>query len=208
MVDFSKKWIFRMTHIENIPHILGFGITHASSPNSNPDYKPIGDSTLISVRSSKMVPIKRKCLGDYTPFYFGHRTPMLYVLQKGYNLVNKVIPDDVVYLVSTVEKILALKIDFIFTNGHAVNGLTDFYPSSEIGNLNNIVDFHAAYVRDWNDTSDTDLKRRKEAELLVDGDIPVSVIVNYIVYNEAAKLNLLAKGIQEERVLIKGNYYF
>jgi len=38
MNDLSKTYLFRMTHIENIPHVLKFGITHASSINANPNF--------------------------------------------------------------------------------------------------------------------------------------------------------------------------
>ena len=31
----TKAYIFRMTHIENIPHIIENGITHKDSDNSN-----------------------------------------------------------------------------------------------------------------------------------------------------------------------------
>lgn len=197
-----------MTHIENIPHILKNGITHASSSNSNPYYKPIGDSTLISTRNEKIVPINRKVLGDYIPFYFGYRTPMLYVLQKGYNLVDKVKPEDIVYMYSSVQKIIDLQNEFIFTDGHAVNGLTEFFSPSQISDLNEIVDFNAAYAKVWVGTPDTDLKRKKESEFLVEGDIPESAIIKYIVYNEAAKGKIILDGVQEERVLIKEKFYF
>ena len=76
-----------MTHIENIQHILAFGITHSGSPNANPNYLPIGDKGLISTRNAFVLE-NGKCLGDYTPFYFGVRMPMLYVVQKGFNGVE------------------------------------------------------------------------------------------------------------------------
>ena len=44
------NYIYRMTHIDNIPHILQYGITHKSSPNSNPCYKTIGDIDIINKR--------------------------------------------------------------------------------------------------------------------------------------------------------------
>lgn len=40
--------LFRMTHIDNIPHILKYDITHKSSKNANPVYITIGDKSLIS----------------------------------------------------------------------------------------------------------------------------------------------------------------
>ena len=36
MPDLSKKYLYRMTHIENVPHILQYGVTHTTSSNTNP----------------------------------------------------------------------------------------------------------------------------------------------------------------------------
>ncbi len=123
MSDFSKVRLFRIIHIENIPHILQFGITHSSSPHANPSFVPIGDSTLISTRNSFMLNNGR-LLGDYVPFYFGPRTPMLYVIQKGFNMVAPTHAENIVYCVSSVQKILELNLDFIFTDGHAVDSFS------------------------------------------------------------------------------------
>lgn len=63
-----------MIHIENIPHLLQFGITQASSSNANLDYITIGDGSLISKRNETRIPNGR-WLGEYIPFYFGTRMP-------------------------------------------------------------------------------------------------------------------------------------
>jgi hypothetical protein len=40
--------VYRMTHIDNIPHVLKNGITHKESNNCNPKFTPIGDTSLIA----------------------------------------------------------------------------------------------------------------------------------------------------------------
>ncbi len=40
--------IYRILHIENIPHVLANGITHKESPKANPAFVGIGDVSLIS----------------------------------------------------------------------------------------------------------------------------------------------------------------
>ena len=77
MPDLNKILLFRMTHIENILHILANGITHITSPNSNPNFVPIGDGSLISTRDDFILSNGRR-LGEYIPFYFGVRTPIIY----------------------------------------------------------------------------------------------------------------------------------
>ena len=79
MTDLYQIRIFRMTHIANMLHILEHGITHSSSPHANPDYRPIGDGSLIGSRAAFPV-TGNKTLGDYIPFYFWGRMPMLYVI--------------------------------------------------------------------------------------------------------------------------------
>lgn len=88
MKDLGKTFLFRMTHIENIPHILQHGIVRLSSATADPGFVPIGDSRVIDVR--KKVLLKNgQTLGEYIPFYFGPRMPMLYVIQNGFNSVPK-----------------------------------------------------------------------------------------------------------------------
>lgn len=87
MSDYSKIYLTRITHIDNIQHILEYGITHSNSTNRNIHYKSIGDSKLISKRNSFIIP-NGKTLGEYIPFYFWGRMPMLYVIQKGYSGVQ------------------------------------------------------------------------------------------------------------------------
>lgn len=196
------KHLFRMTHIENIPHIIQYGITHANSQNSNPYYKAIGDSTLITSRINKTV--LDISLGNCIPFYFGPRSPMLYVIQHGYNGVRQVAPEDIIYCVINIREITQM--NFIFSDGHAFNSLTEFYPKERIGDLNNIVSFDDVFALNWS-TEDTDLKRRKEAECLFAQDIPYEIISGFVVYNDASKERIISMGVTKT-ILINPKYYF
>ena len=99
MPDLNKTYLFRMTHVDNIPHIIQHGITHSSSVNANPNFISIGDSSLISSRNNILLNNGR-LLGEYIPFYFGVRTPMLYVVQNGYNMVAPTPAENIVYCVT------------------------------------------------------------------------------------------------------------
>lgn len=96
----------------------------------------------------------------------------------------------------------------MFTNGHAVAWISTVFGPDQINNIDQLVDFSAVRVRYWNTENDLDLKRRKEAEFLVGSDIPVDAIVGYVVYNEAAKQQLLNMGIQENKIIIRNECYF
>lgn len=108
-MELDKIHLYRMTHIENVPHILRYGITHKNSPHADAAYKSIGDASLISTRETKRVCIdngtfhqegENIVLGEFIPFYFGIRMPMLYVIQHGGNFVPQATPPtDIIYLV-------------------------------------------------------------------------------------------------------------
>ena len=208
-----------MTHVDNIPHILEFGITHRNSQKANPNYKSIGDFSLIGSRNTKIVNVsngldnnhenENVVIGDFIPFYFGLRTPMLYVIQKGGNFVpQKTAPDDIIYCVSSVQKIIDSGMIFYFTDGHATNNLTTFFNSDKVSEIETLVDLKAVNLKYWNHDSDLDLKRRKEAEFLVKDDVPNSCVLGYICYSEVVRAKLLALGINEKQVVVRKNYYF
>ena len=207
MLNLDKIYLYRMTHIENIPHILQYGITHSTSANANPAFVPIGDGSLIRTRSGFQLNGGRR-LGEYIPFYFGVRMPMLYVIQKGYNSVTPTPARDIVYCVTSVGKIMAQKLDFVFTDGHAVDSFTTQYGVDDVSNIDTLLDQKAIEAKYWKDEKDLDLKRRKEAEFLVMGDIPPVAIINYAVINHRAKAQLVDFGVDEDDIQVQPNYYF
>ena len=207
MVDLNRLYLYRMTHIENVPHILEYGVTHATSAHANKSYKGIGDNSIIGTRNEFVLPSGRK-LGSYIPFYFGPRMPMLFVIQKGYNGVLKTPAKEIVYCVCSVQKVIDLQLPFLFTDGHAVDGFTTYYEQKKLPDIDELLDFKAINSQYWRNADDLDLKRRKEAEFLVETDIPTTAIVGWVVYNEEAKQRLLALGIPEKRIHINSNYYF
>lgn len=196
-----------MVHIENVQHILSNGLTLANSKSANKNYIPIGDNSLIDRRGTVTVP-NGKNLNEFLPFYFWCKMPMLYVVQKGYNGVTVQNPENIVYCITNVEKIIQSQLPFLFTNGHAVSKLSKFFGKNEVNLLDEIIDFDAIKKTFWNDEEDLDLKRRKEAEFLVEGDIPLGVISGWVVYNEKAKGRLLNFGIQDKLIAVRENFYF
>lgn len=196
-----------MTHIDNVPHMLEYGVTHVSSVNANTRYKPIGDNSIISTRNEIEI-FNGKKLGDYIPFYFGVRMPMLYVIQRGYNGVTTTPAKDIVYCVTSIQQILDHNLSFCFSDGHAVDGLSGFYTKDDLPRINNILDKKAIKAKYWKDETDLDLKRRKEAEFLIDIDIPPTAIIGWVTYNEDAKSNLLAMGIPQNKIHVNSTYYF
>jgi hypothetical protein len=219
-VELNNVKIYRITHLENIPHILKYGITGKDSPNKNPYYKNIGDISLIDTRSKKIVFIDNGdfaskndlpsiTLGDYIPFYFGVKMPMLYVAQHGGNFVeHSTHPSDIVYLVCSVINIVSSKTDFIFTDGHATDMLTSFYNATKVNDLTDIIDWKAIKAPFWGGNENLDIKRKKQAEFLVSDDLPPNQIVGIGCYNENAHNKLISLGIKEEKIKVSPNAYY
>ncbi len=208
-----------MTHIENVPHLLQYGITHYKSPNANPHFITIGDVTLINTRNIKQVFINNGdytiidppsiVLGDFIPFYFGVRMPMLYVMQIGGNFVERATPaEEIIYLACSVSKIVDSGFNFYFTDGHATDGFTTFYNRDKINELSSIIDWSAVRASYWSGQENLNLKRKKQAELLVENDLPSDFIASIGCYNEGAKRKLMAFGINEETINVVPRAYY
>ena len=202
----TLKYAFRITHIDNIPHIVHNGIVKADSPLRDEHYMSIGDRQIIRVRGEMVV--KGYKISDYIPFYLGPRSPMLYVIQHGYNGVQRVEPENIVYCIIRLDDLINSNIECIFTNGHAVSNLTSFFTKDRLPQINDIVKYDDVYSSQWNSETDIDLKRRKEAELLVKDDLPTQFLRGFVVYNERAKQKLLDMGVTENKIVVAPGYYF
>ena len=202
----TLKYAFRITHIDNIPHIVRCGLVRADSPLRDENYVSIGDKQVIDLRGERVVNGYR--LNDYVPFYLGPRSPMLYVIQHGYNGVKRVEPEKIVYCVLRLDDLIKDDINCIFTDGHALSALTSYYTKDKLPQIDQIIKFDDVYSSQWNVEEDIDLKRRKEAELLVNCDLPAQYVRGYVVYNKEAKDQLIGYGIAAEMIVVARNYYF
>lgn len=203
--------MFRLVHIQNIPHILRYGIVESNSINRNPDYVSIGDNTMIEARREQKIPKTSKRIGDFIPFYFGPRSPMLYTIQHGYNDVTRRRPEDLVYCVIRIDDIIHSGLSGYFTDGHARNVRTKFYSiEQQLENIDHLISYEDIFRDKWgnNDDNSGEWKRRKSAELLLEEDLPPSFICGFVVYNNQAKQKLLSFGIEPEKIEIRPSYYF
>lgn len=110
--------------------------------------------------------------------------------------------------VTTVQRIIDSNLKFIFTIGHAVNKFSLQYSISEVKDIQDLVDWKAVWAKYWNEENDLDLKRRKEAEFLILGDLPIQAIVGYVVYDEQAKNRWMGFGVKHDKIVIRTELYF
>ena len=74
------RYAFRILHIDNMPHVMKYGLVHNDSPFASDSFVPIDDMSVMDARSTKQLP-DGSFLSEYIPFYFGPRSPMLYNIQ-------------------------------------------------------------------------------------------------------------------------------
>ncbi|WP_460971565.1 DUF4433 domain-containing protein [Spirosoma migulaei] len=199
-----------MTHIENTPHTLKYGITHKSSSNANPNFITIGDLSLIDTRNNKQVKVDngnfldlnapKIMLGSFIPFYFCVRMPMLYVMQNGGNFAEKATPpQDIIYLACSLINIINSKITYYFSDGHATDNLTSFYDKTKIHDLPSIIDWNSIKSSYWGGQENLNIKRKKQAEFLTSRDLDPELIIGFGCYNNEAKQKLISMALKVKK---------
>lgn len=188
-INASDAMIFRITHIDNLPWILDNGLHARSSTTIDTDFINIGSSELIAKRMSRDVPIEPKgTLNDYVPFYFTPHSIMLLNINTGYHGVTQRPNTEIVILVSSVPKLVASNLQFVFTNGHAYMQESEYFSNPE--DLDKI-DWKILKARDFaTDPNDPGKKGRYQAEALAHKHVPTDALLGVACYNDTLKEQL------------------
>ena len=184
----------------------GLSCDRNAQPSTRIGYQHIKDRRL-----TRPVPLSPgDFVGDYVPFYFAPRSPMLFVIHKGSVPGYSGGQTEVVHLVSTIERVEAAGLGWVFTDGHAeMAPLTDFY--DDLTDLNK-VDWELMQSRYWFDTDDyPDRMRRRQAEFLVHGFFPWELVDSIGVCNEATAARVyevLETLAHKPQVAIEQTWYY
>lgn len=120
----QKALIWRIVHRDNIPWILDNGLHCGNSPVQSPSWVHIGNPELIYKRATHPVLVgPGGSLNDYVPFYFTPFSPMMKNIHSGFGGIQQRLNDDIVILVSTLYKVRDLRLQFVFTDGHAYRAI-------------------------------------------------------------------------------------
>lgn len=205
----ANAFIFRITHLENVPWILRNGIDCRNSSDRDPNFRSIGDPDLIQKRSSRSVPVGRGgTLSDYVPFYFTPYSPMLYKLKTGHR-VQAVSMSEIVILVSSLPKLIETKTQFVYTDRHAYLQTAAYL--TELDELDRI-DWKLLESRDFQrDPDRPDKVERYQAEALVYRHVPVLALLGIACYDSRSQERLArmqANAGVSLKTLIKREWYF
>lgn len=160
--------IYHITHANNLPGILAAGGIWCDAGRLGHNIRTVnlGYQRIKERRMKKRVSLCRQgVLGDYVPFYFCNRSPMLYAIHGGYVEGYSAGQTYVIYLKSSIQTLRNAGCDWFFTDGHAVEAISRYYQDSD--RLDQL-DWNIIADLDWaNNEWDNDRKRRKQAECLV-----------------------------------------
>jgi hypothetical protein len=130
-------------------------------------------------------------VGDYVPFYFAPRSPMLFSIKCGNVAGVSADQRRLAYLTSSSELVLEAAIACVFTDGNASAAFSEFY--DEMSTLAEVVDWPLMRERYWRNTpEDSDRRRRRGAEFLVHGAVPLTLVTEIGVYGDTIRTQVQA----------------
>ncbi len=168
--------IYHITHVSNLERIIRTNGLWCDAQRLQQGFDCLGiaHQTLKDRRARTAVRAAGGgTLADYVPFYFTNRSPMLYSIHKGFVQGYDGGQKDIIHLESSVERVAQGKRPWCFTDGHAVEAMTDYY--ADVADLNR-VDWAVIDHWSWKNTEeDPDRKRRKQAGIPHPSVIPVEM---------------------------------
>lgn len=159
--DPNRVAIYHITPIANLPQILSAGalLSDAALAGTTPHVIGYNHIKLRRLREYKVGCCGDRFVGEFVPFYFCPRSPMLYTINRGNTGQPPGCQKDIVHLVSTVAHGLAMGRAWAIADGNAGAAHAAFYD-----------DIHKLDALDWTAIRATDWQRRthqKMAEFLV-----------------------------------------
>jgi hypothetical protein len=212
MITLSKEkgWIFRITHIDNVPWILANGLHCRNSGTCDPAYHDIGNPDLIEKRHHRQIPVAPAgTLSDYIPFYFTPYSPMLLNIKTGYNGMKQTPMPEIVILVACIHDLARQGVQFVIADRHAYLATATFAGDlSGLEQLNWTILQNRDFKRDPNDPSKFE---RYQAEALIFRHLPVTALASILCYGtqqEAQLKGFVARASLATPILVRPYCYF
>lgn len=183
IINPHKKYCYRITHRDNLAHILARGLLNKNHAKADPRFVAIGNPEIIDVRSTTPVRLAGYgFVGEYVPFYFTPRSIMLYNIITGYwaPRVPQRAREEIIVVRCLLEE-LAGQPNWFFTDGQANDGESNHY--GHLKHLNKI-DWDCIHHSKFAKSDDYDRPRRYQAEFLVRDQVPAACFESICVYSK------------------------
>lgn len=203
--------IFHFTRVEHLTTIIEHGLL-SDALAANHLQIEVGNRGIKAQRARRPVPIEPGGLvGDYVPFYFAPRSPMMYAIHRGNVPTYGQGCGRLVYLVSSLERLWGAGFEPLGTDRNAVLDIAAFHREPQA--IIDGVDWPLMSATYWSNTPDDPERReRRQAECLVHQRVPWKLIDSVVVKSKAIGdevAEALAKlGDHVTKVFVRPSMYF
>lgn len=184
------RWVLHFTHLDNLSAIVDSGgLVCDVAAQRGLTRADVGHPEIKEIRRRRAVPVgPGGQVGDYVPFYFAPRSPMMFRIACDHRdqVAGRYSDGDrpLVYLATTIGAVIDAGLEWSATDGNAATATTQF--TVDLAQLDEMVDWPLMRAERWSNTpDDPDRQRRRMAEFLVHRQMPFSVIRRIAVCSEA-----------------------
>jgi hypothetical protein len=171
---------YHMTHVDNLLSILKAGKILSYNGAAAVTKTSIANDDVQAGRARITIPATGMALHDYVPLYFGFKTPMVaYNHEKNEQLIFLRFSLDIFRNIPGI----------VVSDGNARSGSTRFVAYKSIDDLG-ALDVKAIHTVKY--AHDGELKRKKQAELLVPDELPIGHLFDIICFSQDAQNTVVA----------------
>ncbi len=213
--------VFHFTHVSHLEKIVRDGLLSDVMVQSGGELEhEAGDRSIKDRRRRCEVPRgPRGVVADYVPFYFAPRSPILYRITNPHNQVTGGVatygasPHELVYLVTTVERLHSAGLPLVLTDRNAATRLAAFSDDPARWFASDFIDWPLMQEKMWRNTADDpDRMERRAAECLVHGTVSWHLVLEVGVHDttmvDRAQAALARAGEQVMKPQLRPQWYF
>ena len=166
--------LYHITDVINLPAMLAAGGLRSDVGMGATTHEVIGYDHIKRRRMTELsIPCRGgRFVGEFVPFYFCPRSPMLYTINIGKTGRPAGCQSSIVHLVSTVAAAVNIGPDWAFSNGNAGAYHTDFFAALDFLDM---LDWEIIESKDWGGNR----RHRKASEFLVADFLPLASHQDY-----------------------------
>ncbi len=204
--------LYHFTHIDHLASITQHGLMCDTDVGERLTSEAGEPGIKVRRRQAEVDVGPRGVVGDYVPWYFAPRSPMLFRIKQGGVSSYAGRQSDLVYLYTTVEHLQGSQADLVLTDRNAAISYAEFASDPERWRADGFIDWPLMQNRYWNNNdAHPDRKERRMAECLVHRSVPWQAVLAIGVHDEAMAARVrdtIAGSSHEPRLVVRPGWYF
>lgn len=205
--------LFHFTRVEHLRSIVQRGLSCDRRVKTSGLLSiEVGNPAIKALRASRPVLVEPGgVVADYVPFYFAPRSPMMYSIHSGNVPGYSGGTDRLIYLTTTLERLVRLGLDVVLTDRNAALAYAAFVRADDGEPNETFIDWPLMMQKMWNNTEDSpDRKERRMAECLVHQSVPWSAFEHIAARSPdvAREVERALGGASRPSVAVRPAWYF